>query len=262
MEDRGLNRGPSEAPEQAVNEEEEHRGRIVRRRASFFSPSPSPPPVGERDEKEFTEDNRHFSMLRQLQIADYITMLNCYCGFNSIISSARYIMHQNAMPVYVHRAMFFTILGFFFDVIDGRVARYMHKNSVMGKELDSLADLISFGVAPATIAFSLGIQTTADVLGLSFFVLCGLLRLARFNVTAAILSKEQNKVSHFEGVPIPSSLFLVFVMAIASKTGRIHSNILFGVYFEGTPFEFHLMMLIFVAMGCAMISKSLKLPKL
>lgn len=239
------------------------RGRtVVRRRSSFFSPSPSPPPVGERDEKLFTTDNRHFSMLRQLEYADYITMMNCYCGFNSIISTCRYIMSGYGASNYAYRAMFLTFLGFFFDVFDGRVARWMNKSSLMGKELDSLADLISFGVAPSTIAFSLGLQTTVDVCILTFFVLCGLLRLARFNVTAAILSKGHDKVSHFEGLPIPSSLGTVLVMALSLRYGLVHEGLPGGLLLEGSILEFHPAALLFFLHGCSMISKSLKIPKL
>lgn len=235
---------------------------MVRRRSSFFSPSPSPPPVGEKDEKLFTTDNRHFSMLRQLEYADYITMMNCFCGFNSIVSTCRYIMSGYGSSNYAFRAMFLTFLGFFFDVFDGRVARWMNKSSLMGKELDSLADLVSFGVAPAAIGFSLGLQTTLDVFLLTFFVLCGLLRLARFNVTAAILSKGHDKVSHFEGLPIPSSLGTVAVMSLALRWNRVHNNLPGGLRFAGSLYEFHPCALIFFLHGCSMISKSLKIPKL
>lgn len=189
-------------------------------------------------------------------------MLNCYCGFNSIISSTRYIMHGYTIPTYTYRAMIFTFAGFFFDVFDGRVARWQGKSSLMGKELDSLADLVSFGIAPATIGFTLGMNTTLDLLLLSFFVLCGLLRLARFNVTAAILSKGQAKVAYFEGLPIPSSLGLVGVLLLMTLSGKIHERLPGGLLFPGLYIEFHPSVLMFVALGCAYISKTLKIPKL
>lgn len=244
---------------------EHERGRapgIVRRRSSFFSPSPSPPPPAEREQRAYVEDDRHLSMIRQLEWADWITMLNCYCGFNSIISSTRYIMHGYTQPVYTHRAMIFTFAGFFFDVFDGRVARWQGKSSLMGKELDSLADLVSFGIAPATIGFTLGMNSTLDLLLLSFFVLCGLLRLARYNVTAAILSKGQSKVAYFEGLPIPSSLGLVGVLALLSLNDKIHDQLPGGVLFPGQLFEFHAATLMFVSLGCAYVSKTLRIPKL
>lgn len=189
-------------------------------------------------------------------------MLNCYCGFNSVISSARYITHGYNIPKYTYRAMLFTFAGFFFDVFDGRVARWQGKSSLMGKELDSLADLVSFGVAPATIGFTLGMQTTLDLLIISFFVLCGLLRLARFNVTAAILSKGQAKVAYFEGLPIPSSLGLVGVMFVLASHGKIHDALPGGLLFEKQPFAMHPSVLMFFFLGCAYISKTLKIPKL
>ena len=67
----------------------------------------------------------------------------------------------------------------------------------MGQELDSLADLISFGVSPATIAFAIGFQTTVDVLMLTFWVLCGLSRLARFNISAANIPKDAHGKSQY-----------------------------------------------------------------
>lgn len=201
-------------------------------------------------------------MLRQLQAADFITALNCFCGFNSVISSVRYSASDFTANHYAYRAMFFTFLGCFFDVFDGRVARWMNQSSLVGKELDSLADLVSFGVAPATVGFTMGLNSTADVLVLSFFVLCGLLRLARFNVTAAFLSKGHDKVSHFEGLPIPSSLFLVFIMAIALYTDNTHDGLPGGAWFQGSVIEVHPAAFLFFLSGCSMISKSLKIPKL
>lgn len=238
------------------------RRQVPTRRPSFLSPSPSPPPADASVEKEFTEDNRHFSMLRQLQLADWITMMNCWCGFYSIISSARFIHSNYSNMKYAYRAMLFTFAGFFFDVFDGRVARWQGKSSVMGKDLDSLADIISFGVAPATIGFSLGLQSTLDLGFLGFFVICGLLRLARFNVTAVILSKGQSKVSHFEGLPIPTSLGLVFLMFFVTYQGKVMDRLPGGLILEGTFFELHPFVFVFVALGTAYVSKSLKIPKL
>lgn len=229
---------------------------------SIFSPSPSPPPPEEREQLEYVDDKRHLSMVRQLQLADWITMMNCYCGFNAVVSSARYITSGYARSVYIHRAMAFTFAGFFFDVFDGRVARWMNKSSLLGKELDSLADLVSFGVAPAVIGFALGMQTTLDLLILSFFVLCGLLRLARYNVTAAILSKARGKVAYFEGLPIPTSLVLVGVMFLLEIRGRHLENLPGGLVLENTYLAFHPSVLMFFALGCAYVSKSLKIPKL
>src|SRR6185369_6317362 len=99
-----------------------------------------------------------------------------------------------------------------FDIFDGRVARWRSRASPLGRELDSLADVISFGMAPAAIAFSIGLDTLLDQAILAVFVLCGLSRLARYNVTAADLSDASGKVSYYEGTPIPTSVIPLFIL--------------------------------------------------
>ena len=188
-------------------------------------------------------------------------MLNGFSGFYSIISCLRFTL--TGKPHYVQRAHFFIFLGMCFDFLDGRVARLRHRASLMGQELDSLADMISFGVAPATIAFAIGFQTTVDVIVLSYFILCGLTRLARFNVTVNQLPKDvSGKSKYFEGLPIPTSLVLVLGMALFVKCDRISDNIPLGIIREGKFLEFHPVVLIFFIHGCGLISKSLKIPKL
>lgn len=202
-------------------------------------------------------------MIRQLHLADAITMLNALCGFLSIISSVRYAMSGFDSGQYTVRAMALIPLGLFFDFFDGRVARWRNKSSLMGQELDSLADLISFGVAPAICAFTLGLRTTLDTTLLGLFVICGLARLARFNVTTANIPKDKGgKAKYFEGTPIPTTLVLVGLMFASWTQGRVHDNIVFGTLMDGTVFEFHPAVLLFSASGCAMISKSLHVPKL
>lgn len=133
----------------------------------------------------------------------------------------------------------------------------------MGQELDSLADLISFGVAPASIAFSIGAKSTIDTVLLTIFVLCGLSRLARFNVTVANIPKDKSgKSKYFEGTPIPTTLALVGMMAYWVSKGYINDQLPLGVLFAGTALEVHVATFIFTLSGSAMISKSLKLPKL
>jgi CDP-diacylglycerol---serine O-phosphatidyltransferase len=200
-------------------------------------------------------------MIRNLHLADYITLLNGFCGFTSVLSSVRYALtgHEH----YIVRAMLLTPLGLFFDFMDGRVARWRNKSSLMGQELDSLADLVSFGVAPATVGFALGLQTTFDTLILTFFFLCGLTRLARFNVTVTNIPKDaKGKAKYFEGTPIPTTLVIVGFMALSYYCGRTHQDIVGGVVLESTAFEFHPAALVFALSGSAMISKSLKVPKL
>ncbi|CCK68512.1 uncharacterized protein KNAG_0B00640 [Huiozyma naganishii CBS 8797] len=236
--------------------------RRLRRSSSLLSFDTSPlAPPNETDIANFTSDAHHFSMIRNLHMADYITMLNGFSGFYSIISCLRFTL--TGKPHYMQRAYFFIFLGMCFDFLDGRVARLRHRSSLMGQELDSLADLVSFGVAPATTAFAIGIQSTLDVFVLSFFVLCGLARLARFNVTVGQLPKDlTGKSKFFEGFPMPTSLVLVLLMVCLVAKGLIFDKLPFGIVREGQYFEFHPIVLLFFIHGCGMISKSMKIPKL
>ena len=131
----------------------------------------------------------------------------------------------------------------------------------MGRELDSLADVISFGVAPAYLAYAIGMTGRADALALLFFVGCGIGRLARYNVTADRLARSSGKVSHFEGTPIPTSVLLVGVMAVLAWRGRIGHDLPLGTVALG-PFDGHPLALLFVLSGSLMISKTLRIPKL
>ncbi len=109
-------------------------------------------------------------------------------------------------------------------MLDGYVARLDKKRqSVLGADLDSLADVISFGVAPAVLGFTLGLRGGWDMLILTYFVVCGVSRLARFNVTAvrARRTRPPGKVKYFEGTPIPTSVLLVIILGIAQYLGRV-----------------------------------------
>jgi CDP-diacylglycerol--serine O-phosphatidyltransferase len=147
-----------------------------------------------------------------------------------------------------------------FDFLDGRVARWRHKSTLLGRELDSLADLISFGVAPAVLAFAVGLRGAWDAVVLVFFVSCGLSRLARYNVTAAELSDESGKVKYFEGTPIPTTLVLVALLAFLTWIGRIDQALPLGMV-RILGGAFHPLVLVFALSGVAMISKTLHVPK-
>ena len=156
-----------------------------------------------------------------------------------------------------------TLVGvaLFFDIADGRVARRRGEHSPFGQELDSLADIVSFGVAPAALGYGLGLRGGFDVIILIFFVACGISRLARYNVTAGQLSDDSGKVKYFEGTPIPSSLLLVALLALCFSLGRTGEHLPFGE-FELAGLGFHPFALLFFANGCTMVSKTLKVPKL
>ncbi|CCK70420.1 uncharacterized protein KNAG_0E01580 [Huiozyma naganishii CBS 8797] len=235
---------------------------LSRKSSSLFclEGSPLPPPNGD-DILKFTSDEYHFNMIRNLHLADCVTLMNGFSGYYAIISCLRFTL--TGKDRYVQRAHLFIFLGMCFDVLDGKVARLRNRASLMGQELDSLADLVSFGIAPASVAFAIGFQTTLDVFFLSFFVLCGLTRLARFNVTVNQIPKDiTGKSRYFEGLPIPTSLFLVAGMATLVYFERISTALPLGIIREGKYFEFHPLVFVFFLHGCAFISKSLKVPKL
>merc|ERR1712000_169916 len=149
----------------------------------------------DKQKKLLSEETGHFSLIRAMHLADLITELNGFCGVMSIFSSLRYCLGSPSSHGNLWLAMFLMPLGLFFDFMDGKVARWRKKSSLMGQELDSLADLISFGVAPAMAAFTIGMRSLADTVLLTFFVLCGLTRLARFNVTVSTLPKDAGRAS-------------------------------------------------------------------
>jgi CDP-diacylglycerol--serine O-phosphatidyltransferase len=147
-------------------------------------------------------------------------------------------------------------------VLDGYVARLdKNRQSFLGADLDSLADVISFGVAPAVLGFTLGLRGGWDMLILTFFVVCGVSRLARFNVTASALADSKTgKVKYFEGTPIPTSILIVLLLGAAVYLGRIDERLWFGSAHLG-PATLHPLALIYGLSGSAMISATLRVPK-
>ncbi|QIX00376.1 hypothetical protein AMS68_005893 [Peltaster fructicola] len=205
----------------------------------------------------------HFSLVRAYHLADVITLGNGFCGVNSILFSLRYCLgpKENFTPLYL--AYILLPLGLFFDFFDGKVARWRGKSSVMGQELDSLADLISFGVGPAVAAFASGFRTGLDQIVLTLFVLAGLARLARFNVSTGSIPKDATgKALYFEGLPIPTSLLVQgSLLTFWLYQGWVLDDIPGGIAFEGTIFEVHPAVGIWFLHGCAMISRTLHVPK-
>ena len=202
---------------------------------------------------------RHFSMIRSFAAADLITLCNGMAGTGSILASLQSVASGNRDFLWL--AIGLLPLAMFFDFLDGRVARWRQRGSALGAQLDSLADLISFGVAPAIIAFDTGMRGGWDAVILVYFVSCGLSRLARYNITAASMSDESGKVRYFEGTPIPTSVILVVVLAVLVYMERIDQNLPLGHWAIG-PWVLHPMVLMFFLSGCAMISATLRIPKI
>ena len=198
-------------------------------------------------------------MIRGFQLADFLTLANAACGTLAVFAVLAYLETQA-----LHRLLIATALvpvALVFDVLDGRVARARHAHSALGRELDSLADVISFGVAPAAIAYGAGMRGAWDVVILVYFVACGVSRLARFNVTADALAGGGEKVKYFEGTPIPTSLILVVLLAAAAWAGRIGDALPLGAVHLG-PWRLHPLALLWAVSGSLMISKTLRIPKI
>jgi CDP-diacylglycerol--serine O-phosphatidyltransferase len=201
---------------------------------------------------------KHFSMLRTFHLADFFTLANAACGMVSIFYAMIYVSSRSVGDFLIAAAM--TPAAFVFDVLDGRIARWRHQHSALGRELDSLADVISFGVAPAALGFAAGLRGGWDLAALIYFVCCGVSRLARFNVTAESLAGNGGKVAYFEGTPIPTSVILCAVLAVAAWNGRVAENLFGGVWTLG--WDLHPLVLLFVLSGTLMISKTLRIPKI
>jgi CDP-diacylglycerol--serine O-phosphatidyltransferase len=203
---------------------------------------------------------RHMSMLRSYTAADALTIGNAACGTIAIFLCLDYLAEQN--PRFLWTAFLLLPLALVCDVLDGYIARLNRsRQSTLGADLDSLADVISFGVAPAVLGFTLGLRGGWDMLILTYFVVCGVSRLARFNVTAADLAdKDTGKVKYFEGTPIPTSIVIVLLLGMAMWLGRTDGALWLGVHRLG-PALLHPLALVYAASGSAMISATLRIPK-
>lgn len=201
--------------------------------------------------------HKPFSMIREFHLADWFTLANAVCGIGALFATMTYLETGDVRHVYFACGLVFAAL--IFDILDGSVARWRQRTSAMGRELDSLADVISFGVAPAAIAYGCGMQGLYDRIVLAYFVACGVSRLARYNITADALSEGTGKVKYFEGTPIPTSILLVLVMSLAAWFGALRENLWFGeVVLAG--YRLHPLVLMFALSGSLMISR-LRIPK-
>ncbi len=200
---------------------------------------------------------RRFSMIREFHLADWVTLGNAVCGTGALFSMLSYL--QEGRIAHVYYACALVLAALVFDVLDGRVARWREQSSTLGRELDSLADVISFGVAPAVIAYGCGMQGLYDRIVLVYFVACGVSRLARFNVTAEALSGGGGKVKYFEGTPIPTSIALVALLALAASQGAVGAHLWGGALRLG-GFVLHPLVLLFALSGSLMISR-IRIPK-
>jgi len=202
---------------------------------------------------------RRFSLIRSFVLADFLTLGNGFCGSGSVLAAMHYLVNGDTRWLVV--AMALLPLALVFDFADGRVARWRHRSSSLGADLDSLADVISFGLAPAALGFAVGLRGVGDVVILLYFVACGISRLARFNVTADALTDENSgKVKYFEGTPIPSSVLIAGLLAVLLFAGRIGLDLWLGSWtFWGIVL--HPLAIVYALSGSAMIS-TIRVPKI
>ena len=203
---------------------------------------------------------RHLSMLRSFTAADAFTIGNAACGAVAIFLCLDYMATGDDR--YLWAAFILLPAALVCDILDGYIARLSStRQSRLGADLDSLADVISFGVAPATLGFTLGLRGGWDMVVLTYFIVCGVSRLARFNVTADLLAdKETGKVKYFEGTPIPTSVAIVLVLGLAFGFDRYGDNVWLGSMPLG-PAVLHPLTLLYAISGSAMISATLSIPK-
>ncbi|MEM6883978.1 MAG: CDP-diacylglycerol--serine O-phosphatidyltransferase [Verrucomicrobiota bacterium] len=147
-------------------------------------------------------------------LPNLMTAGNLFCGFMAVLQIFEgSIMRRTEVDGWMHHyqmSLYFIIGAFIFDLLDGRVARLGGTESPFGREFDSLADTVSFGVAPALLLFKIVLYDLPDRVGwlIAFFYLaCGTLRLARFNTLAA--DPETKSIKDFTGVPIPVAAGLI-----------------------------------------------------
>lgn len=202
---------------------------------------------------------RHFSMFREFTLADAFTLGNAACGTGAIFLCLQYL--AEGVRGWLWAAFVLLPVAFVLDAFDGWVARKLRRGSRLGADLDSLADTVSFGVAPAVLAYTLGARGGWDVLILIWFVCCGIARLARFNVTADELADaDTGKVRYFEGTPIPTSLLLVGVLAAAFSQGAVYRELWGGLLHIG-PWQWHPITALYGLLGATMVSATLRIPK-
>ena len=164
-----------------------------------------------------TDISEFFRITRLIKLADVFTLINVIFGLVAIFFS---IKNNYDLAI---AALFLAVVA---DYIDGKIARKLEQQNIFGKELDSLADTISFGVAPAIFGFSL-IQTPLAIVAFTIFLFSGILRLARYNI--------MHVKDGFEGMPITLNGLIIPI-----------------IFLLNVPIEFY--PYIYIALGILMVS--------
>src|SRR6185437_325860 len=143
-------------------------------------------------------------------VPNFVTTANLFCGFYSIVASI-----QSDFTI----AAWAIVAAGIFDLLDGRIARLAKATSEFGSEYDSMSDLVSFGLAPAILQYQWSLYPFGRLgwMVCFIFMMCGALRLARFNVNIEVVPK-----GHFQGLPIPMAAGILSTLVIFSyATGWI-----------------------------------------
>ena len=168
---------------------------------------------------------------------------NVFLGFYALIETFRGAMQTAAdvatAPEHFAAAAIAIGVAVFLDGLDGRIARMTNTVSDFGREMDSLADVITFGLAPAILAFAWGIEFTdrppdpftiehlrrAGYFFVFFYLLCGAMRLARFNVQTNPVLKNPGRPGrkYFAGLPIPSAAAMVAAVVFAANSAPLRA---------------------------------------
>lgn len=170
---------------------------------------------------------RKFELHRALFILpNAFTMASIFCGLYAILHTV-----QHTGPEALYHAAIAVFFAGFFDMFDGRVARLTKTQSDFGMEFDSLADVISFGVAPAVIVYRWALWPLGPtgILVAACFAACGAIRLARFNVLAR---RPSTSTDFFIGLPIPIAASMLVALVVA------HFRL-----FEGLPVTRHILVI-------------------
>lgn len=148
-------------------------------------------------------------------LPNLFTLANAFCGFYSVALSCG-IVGSNETDEAIYKAALAILVGLIFDGADGRIARLTKTQSELGLQLDSIADIITFGVAPAMMIYRWGLSDmgTGGLIIAFIFVGCGALRLARFNVMSA--RKQKGPGKYMIGLPIPIAANLLVALVLAT----------------------------------------------
>ncbi len=147
-------------------------------------------------------------------LPNLITLTSIFCGFDSIRISAKATTDAEFQS-----AALLIVFAMFFDMLDGRVARMTKTQSAFGLQIDSLADVVSFGVAPSLLVYqwSLSALGTVGLVGSFLFTACGAVRLARFNVLSMGEQGKPVKPSKYiVGLPIPGAAGILISIVVAN----------------------------------------------